>query len=105
MPVFGYLMSCIGHSIISEEDNHESTSSSSKSSPIAHNEATPSATESSADTSSRTAHSQSQDPPLVSLEPRGVVTETEGDISLLDVPIMTPNGDVIVPSLTFDVRQ
>ena len=34
----------------------------------------------------------------------GVVVDTEGDIRLEDVPIVTPNSDVVVPSLSFQVK-
>jgi len=34
----------------------------------------------------------------------GTVVDTEHDIIVNDVPIITPNGDVIVSSLTFKVR-
>ena len=38
-----------------------------------------------------------------SLSP-GVVVDTDGDIRLEDVPIVTPNSDVVVPSLSFQVK-
>ncbi|OQR71702.1 ATP-binding cassette sub-family D member 1-like [Tropilaelaps mercedesae] len=36
---------------------------------------------------------------------RGVIRETHGEICLDAVPIVTPNGDVVVPSLTFKMTQ
>ena len=33
----------------------------------------------------------------------GTVVDTDGNIKLEDLPIVTPNGDVVVPSLSFQV--
>lgn len=35
----------------------------------------------------------------------GTVVDTDGNIKLEDVPIVTPNGDVVVPSLSFQVNK
>jgi len=35
----------------------------------------------------------------------GTVVDTEFDIVVSDVPIITPNGDVVVSSLTFKVNE
>jgi len=35
----------------------------------------------------------------------GTVVDTEFDIIVSDVPVITPNGDVIVSSLTFRVSE
>ncbi|XP_074645086.1 ATP-binding cassette sub-family D member 2-like [Tubulanus polymorphus] len=47
----------------------------------------------------------SQDKIESSLVMRGKVTDTETDIVLEDVPIITPNGDIVVNSLSFEVRS
>jgi len=35
----------------------------------------------------------------------GTVIDTEFDIIVTDVPIITPNGDVVISSLTFKVSE
>jgi len=35
----------------------------------------------------------------------GTVVDTEFDIIVSDVPIITPNGDVVISSLTFKVSE
>ena len=93
------------HSVISDEDNHSGAPHSSKSSPAVHTDEVVSTTSSSTGTGSHAVQPQSQIVPLASLEARGIVTESEGEISLVDVPIITPNGDILVSSITIDVRQ
>ncbi len=41
---------------------------------------------------------------ILALEGRGEVIESE-DIEFQNVPIVTPNGDVLVKSLSFHVKQ
>lgn len=36
---------------------------------------------------------------------QGKVVESEDTIILEDVPIITPNNDIVVPSLSFEVRD
>ena len=37
--------------------------------------------------------------------PTGLVLDTDHDIVLEDLPIITPNGDVVVPRLSFKVGR
>jgi hypothetical protein len=64
-----------------------------------------STTSSSTGTGSHAVRPQGQDVLFSNLEARGIITESEGEISLVDVPIITPNGDVLVSRITIDVRQ
>lgn len=63
-----------------------------------------STTSSSTGTGSHAVRPQGQDVLFSNLEARGIITESEGEISLVDVPIITPNGDVLVSRITIDMH-